>query len=1184
MLSFGFKRINRISETDGLRITQKPQSNIFRLCSLKKRAESRKLFIRRWDLNPKHSILLFWADKDNIKMLEKLRFQHGIDSPAIILSFDSRQRLEADFTKSARTSRPIITFGKGTYYVQLPCKLEKLRQVIKKAEPASQEELDLLRSEYEFTQRCKADADFRHRCSNFTSAIRILQGAHYAGDINTLAYVTALKSLHELAGKIPELRFTADTIKHYLDELPRLKSLEPAGFEKPVPEKQATIMLLDDEAETSGWNVVLKTVFSALGYVLHAQTDRNKFIETAVSGGKIDFDILLLDLRMPDDPEKSIDLIRRLKERFPALTVIVFTAVNDIRYFNLCKKAGAFDYFVKEFGPEDRNPLAYYNKLKWLVKRGKELRDESILAQVEPEGRNEPVFWTRRVSRYIPLSHGQERMTVVEEWHTFFALVVSSVGKNADKLSRIEDMRKRLLSWLIREPADERGLTLRYISDPGSQTLTLTIICKSAAAAKEKSVQKAERLFKNVHYLLSDFPSYRFKPVRKLKDLFYILEPFKPVEIVTFGREKIDIDISGQKFHAFYPYSFNAETYIDEFIRMMLNHDEPIMLNISLWPVSVSGLLEPFARRLKEAEACFRITNAEGEAQVYQDGRGFRMFRRMRLPQTDETLAERQNLALKLLEKQVKSLENGCLYAKCDMASGSEIPSVLLETLRYDFFGARGRLKYSRLSGSNLKNEWDRIRMMTRKPLGNGPDLLKDLVDLGQALCLFQLPIPKKHGIAGIRTEVLDIIPVPADIEKSISGKDGFLIANGFGKDRTIPVKLKSKDLMKHLYICGRTGSGKSTLLLTLALSLAEKGEGICLIDPHGDLSSDFRKLLPSHRKKDIYFFDPADTHCNIGINLLENDGSEAQQDAIIQEFINIMFKLYPSDYMGPVFERTLRYSLLLIMMAGKPIADLPRIWSDEDFRDQCLERIDANFQRVKDVLNYWNKEIPEARGSKDWWGGFNTWFLSKFDRFSNDKVMRRTLSYSEQNLDFDEIINKHSLLVVRLPKGILGEVNAYTLGMITSFKVRQAIMKRGSVPEEQRHPFYLIIDEFQNFISSGGFSFREEDDATFSSLLSEARKFSCAMVLANQYIHQLGQGVRNAIFGNVQSKIFFATGAEDAEYVNAQIPFGPDASAYVACPNFYAYAQLTVNGQQTRPFTIKTIVPSSSKSKKGAT
>lgn len=1118
-------------------------------------------------------IIIICYEENGLTILEDIRFKYNKNVPIIVLSFSSRAVVESKLSRWSFTGQSKLRFGKGTYFLQIPFKIKELKALLDEARPIDKADFIDLIKDFNLKQSQEVDADFRHSCANMASAIRILQGAYYIGEISRVDYYVAVKSLWEISSKIPTMSSYTQIIGRYLDILISELESDLQEEEIPVQDVRKKILLIDDEAVSAGWYVVLTTIFKKHGYSIHFLTERGEMDEYMDTGKIDDFDIILLDLMMPDKPEYSISFIKLMSEQFPYIPVIVFSALNDIRYFKQCKQAGAFDYFVKELGPDDRDPIAYFKRLKWLLARSEDLSDEKRKQEIREEFDDKIIIYSREVELCIPInSDGQ--MFLHREWHSFFAYLIDSVAPGSQKdLSEIEDKRTRLLSWFLREPADGRHITLRYITDPEQESLTISIIGKTSGTTLDESKEKAYSMYINLSYILNSFPLYRIRSVNSMETLFKLLEPFNAGDIKMISREEITGFLGKQEFTATYPFLFNKTTSLNDLFEILIQHREPICIDISLSPLSLDDDLKWFRNELNNAILQFELNNPKGQASMESYQEGIEIKRNIPLPRPFKPGIEEQEIALYLLKNQVESLSDGGLLSEFRIASPSTIPSMIIESIRYDFFGHQAKMKITTFSEDSLKEERENMRFLLLKKPGRDKNFLKNIMDISQAKSIFQLPIPGNEGISGLKTEQINIIDIPPNIVKTISNKNGFLIAEGYSKGKGIPVYIKPEDLMKHLYICGRSGSGKTTLIERLAVSIVEKGKGICFIDPHGDSAERLLHFLPNRRKQDVIYFNPDDPECPERLNLLENDGTTANQEAILNELLAIFYRLYQKDWIGPVFERTLRFTLLLGMAARKTMSELSKIWNDKTFRDECLAKVDGSSDMGKELINFWDKEFPNMTSGKgEWASGFRTWFLSKFDRLLINESMRRALSATKTTINFELAINNDKIIIIRIPKGSLGEISAYMLGMIVSYKVREATMARAKIPEKDRKDFYLIIDEFQNFVSSGGMGFANDDDPIFAQTLSESRKFNVAMILANQYLGQLGDGMKSAVFGNVHSRIFFSVNASDAFYIKRQIPTGPKEEAYILNPNFYAYAQLFVNGQQIDPFTIKTI------------
>lgn len=1125
-----------------------------------------------------------------IALARQLRFDLGVRQPIVVLSFDTESRLSASLAPI-----PLLS---GTYLVRVPFMISELNQAIREAKPLPVQALKRIMEAYQRDESIERDRNLRHRCANFGSALRILQGAAQSGEVSLAIYRSALKDLADLAEAEPTLKPYHALIDQYLDTLPAPRPAQiPKGTRGSPSER--TVLLLDDEALTAGWQIALTACLKPLGLRLEVDTNRDRFQEKLAASSQPEFDVLLLDLRMPDSPEASLDILERMVERNPAVPVIVFTALADVPNFRKCQRAGAFDYFVKELGQEDRDPLAYYAKFKEVVLRAVAYRAASQLPDAKPEtlsALGRPTLDVREfhVPAWQIRSTGkQPRMY----WRASFAFFLEppsplSLENMQSSDAKIRDDQQRLLAWLIREPADGRSLTLQYFSDPDQSRLDIAVIGSTEAEERDAAIGQAKALFANLRFYLRDAdPPYVFTPVQDEKVLLRILDDMPGQHLVAIEREPMTVEVDGQALEGSFPFSGHPTSTLAATLKGLLQCQGRTVMTVTLWPVGVPKTVKQGkaqARLLQE-----RLRNISREDQPHVEARQARMavHTALRHGGFQPWVLDEQASRLELLRRQLDALETGGLAYRCTLASETPIANAVLATLRFDLFGhekerweqqagsslyeVRGKVRMRVVPAGELADRHQELLSLKRWCHSSVPDMsaIEEILDIEQARNVFRLPFPTPDGVIGMEGDGAEIGEISKNTETKLAIRRGFLLAQAFHKGRSVPVRLRPDDLMQHLYVCGKSGTGKSTLLLRLALSMIEQGKGLCLIDPHGDLATALCERIPDKRRGDLILFDPTVPH-PLGLNLLENDGTEEQQDLIVQEFISMMMRFYLAEHMGPMFEQGFRNTLVPLMAAGKALTDFPKVWRDKAFRQSCLERLDSASARDADVLNYWETEYKKWGSSSGDAAQFPSYISSKLDRFVADAQMRKVLGQEKSGIPFQKIVNERPLLIVRLPKGILGEINAYLLGMIVSFKIRQATQARASVPIAKRKDFFLIIDEFQNFVGSGGLSYTKDEDTAFTSLLSEARKFRVGLVLANQYVHQLGPAMRNAVFGNVQSRIAFAVSGEDAGYLGEQFASSLKREDFQNLPKFHAYAQLLVNNETLPPVMVKTIPP----------
>ncbi len=362
------------------------------------------------------------------------------------------------------------------------------------------------------------------------------------------------------------------------------------------------------------------------------------------------------------------------------------------------------------------------------------------------------------------------------------------------------------------------------------------------------------------------------------------------------------------------------------------------------------------------------------------------------------------------------------------------------------------------------------------------------------------------------------------------------------------------EDRRRHFYIIGQTGTGKTSLIRDMIRQDIENGEGVAVIDPHGDLVEDTLANIPKERVDDVVLFEPFDMERPCGLNMLEYDTPE-QKDFAVQEMIAIFMKLFPPEIIGPMFEHYMRNAMLALMADQQnpgTLVEVPKMFTDQNF---LIERM----KNVTDpiVRNFWLKEWASTTGStrSDMLG----YVVSKLGRFIENEMMRNIMGQSHSGFDLSKIMDERKIFLANLSKGLTGEVNSSLLGLILVSKMQMAAMKRARIPEAERKDFYLYIDEFQNFTTD-----------SIATILSEARKYKLNLTIAHQYMPQLKQEIRDAVLGNVGTMGSFRIGAEDAENLEKQ--FSPAFSKYdlVNLDNFNLIAKMMIDGKVSTPFKMQ--------------
>lgn len=394
--------------------------------------------------------------------------------------------------------------------------------------------------------------------------------------------------------------------------------------------------------------------------------------------------------------------------------------------------------------------------------------------------------------------------------------------------------------------------------------------------------------------------------------------------------------------------------------------------------------------------------------------------------------------------------------------------------------------------------------------------------------------------------------------------KEGILIGKNIFRGEEKEIRILKDDRRRHFYIIGQTGTGKSALLQEMIRQDIEAGEGVCLIDPHGDLAEKLLGLIPSSRIEDVIYLNPSDVERPLGINMLEYDPKFPESKIfVVNELLEIFEKLYnlkALGFGGPIYEQYMRNALLLVMEdpeSGNTLIEVPRVLSDKDFRNYKLSK-------CKNIVvkNFWELEAEKARGELAL-ANLVPYITSKMNIFIANDLVRPIVCQLKSSFDFREVMDEGKILIVNLSKGKLGDINSYLLGMIIVGKILIAAFSRADIPEEKRRDFYLYIDEFHNVTTK-----------TITSALAEARKFRLNMVFSHQFIGQLDEETRKAIFGNVGSILALRVGPDDAKYLVTQFEPTFDELDLVNFDNYNGALRLLIHGEASRPFNIVTYPP----------
>lgn len=435
---------------------------------------------------------------------------------------------------------------------------------------------------------------------------------------------------------------------------------------------------------------------------------------------------------------------------------------------------------------------------------------------------------------------------------------------------------------------------------------------------------------------------------------------------------------------------------------------------------------------------------------------------------------------------------------------------------------------------------------------------------------LFHFPDANYNKVPVIKWLPYKVIPAPLE-----TPKEGILLGYNTYRGVKTPVHMLKNDRSRHFYIIGKSGTGKSAYLSWMARQDVRGGEGVCVIDPHGDLVEEILCYVPKERVKDVIVFDPADNERPMALNILDAHTPD-EMDRASLDATEIFIKLYGDEIFGPRIQHYFRNGCLTLMEDqedGATLIDVPRLFVDEPFLKYKLTKVKNNV-----VRSFWEHEYIQTGDREK--QEMIPYFSAKFGPFITNTTMRNIIGQSKSAFNIREVMDSGKVLLVNLSKGKIGGINAQLLGLIFVNKVNMAAMARADMLEEKRRDFFLYVDEFQNFATD-----------TFATILSEARKYRLNLIMAHQYIGQLvsktagssqqSTQIRDAVFGNVGTMMSFKVGAEDAEYLAKEYAPVLSEQDIIGIANYRAYLKLNIKNTTSRVFSMETIWDETGKKRK---
>ena len=429
-------------------------------------------------------------------------------------------------------------------------------------------------------------------------------------------------------------------------------------------------------------------------------------------------------------------------------------------------------------------------------------------------------------------------------------------------------------------------------------------------------------------------------------------------------------------------------------------------------------------------------------------------------------------------------------------------------------------------------------------------------VSFAQVINLFHLPT-KVNFVKGLEYTVYRKLPYPTAIPtpENTPAKELTVLWDTDYRGDKIRFWVRQEDKFRHMYIVGKTWTGKSTFINNMIISDMRAGNGLCLLDPHGELVDDLLEYIPSNRINDVILFDVGDAEYPIGFNLLQAD-NEDEKNRIASGVVSTFQKLFDNSR-GPRLEYILRNVVLSVIdYPNATLMHILRILTDKEFREEVISH-------VKDpvLLKFWNNEFnrwQDKQREEAVWP-----ITNKVGQFLSSRLVRNIFGQPRTKLSIRRAMDEGKIILVNLSKGKIGEDNANMIGSLLVTKIQIDAMGRADMAKHLRKPFYLYIDEFQNFATK-----------SFATILSEARKYKLSLIVANQYTSQLDEAIKDAIFGNVGTIFSFTLWYDDASVMTSQFKELVSTNDLISLPKFTAYTRLMVDGVSSDPFSMKTLPP----------
>ncbi|MDH4183414.1 MAG: hypothetical protein OEV92_04270 [Nitrospinota bacterium] len=792
-----------------------------------------------------------------------------------------------------------------------------------------------------------------------------------------------------------------------------------------------------------------------------------------------------------------------------------------------------------------------------------------------------------------------------KKWNSFFAIRLSQIetiqfydeNREPDFAERLLSYQVDLISSMASMPIDG-GAEIRYSFHPSDDAtkrghIDVLLRFKTSSSDKLKSIELAKSFFHSIWPSLVSVSSvYIWKPIDTIDEYKNAIFPFEPKYYAEILRREAVLSLerlepaswptvgflsdmqkeSGKKsvdeeqsnIYMVFPYirTFNS---LDRMCSSLLMQKRPVVISSALTSTRLSGEeFDFFQDQIEKCEKYIEIPTAERPGTDY-------------LPpyraQASDLLGTvlHMNFTLRdapfLLKTQIVS-DGPIPYGLIDTVSVSMTEHVCTTDRYSDTLSAKNHTHFAGGYDWILPADKNDIQTCKNNYKFMGFDIwapssapkqairLRYLVAPPEANTTFRFPTPVMGEYPGLNTALSRNIPAAIDLPT-----EGILLGHSIGANGRFEARLTKDDRRRHMYMVGQTGTGKSTLFLNMIMQDIIAGEGVGLIDPHGELVEEVLERIPKERIEDVIYINPEVLDQCVGLNLLEHKDS-LEKDFAVNQLCEIFEKLYDMRAAGgPMFEMYMRNAALLVMsdtQTGSTIMEIQKVFTDAEFRKMKLGKCGDPY-----VKDFWRNMALQAGGEAAL-SNMAPYIVSKVSRFIYNDAIRGIIAQQNSTINFREVMDKRQILLVDLGKGKLGETNSAFLGMILLGLILKAAMSRTDIKDTaEMSDFYFYVDEFQNLATD-----------SFISILSEARKYRLNAILTNQYLHQIPERVREAVLGNVGTLISLRVGAQDSEILEKEFAPVFSKTDLLNLSTGKGCISLLVDGNVAQPFSITTPPP----------